>query len=108
MMTIDRFIRLPFTEWSVWALPIIAHEYWRVSARRQFTNYLAAPLGPDGAKLIEENIIRGVLAMLRHICHGSGICICGNHVVVRSEARLDDLRVSAIIAMLRCMNERAR
>jgi hypothetical protein len=52
MMTVDSIIRLRFPEWTVWALPFAAHEFWRVSVQREFD--LASSLGSDGKGIVKN------------------------------------------------------
>jgi hypothetical protein len=37
-MTLERIIRIPFPQWTVWALPFAAHEFFHVALKREMRN----------------------------------------------------------------------
>jgi hypothetical protein len=104
MMTIERIIRLPFTEWTVWALPIAAHEYWRVSVREQFNHHLAISLGHDGAKHLDLDTNQRCLgdAFATYVM-GPTYAFAAITLLFSPMHAADDLRVLAVVKMLSCM-----
>lgn len=46
-MTLTRIIRLGFPEWTTWALPLTAHEFWYAVAREMVSGSLAKTNGLD-------------------------------------------------------------
>lgn len=105
MMRIDHFIRLRFPEWTIWGLPLAAHELWRVSARAQFDNLLAKPFGPDGSKVIEDPTIQQCLGdAYATYFMGPAYALAAVTLLFDPTRAQDDLRVRATESMLRHMD----
>jgi hypothetical protein len=105
MMSIERIIRLPFTEWTIWALPITAHEYWRVSARKQFNHHLALSLGQEGPKLVENDINQRCFGdAFATYAMGPAYAFAAITLLLDPMRAEDDLRMLAAVSMLRCMD----
>lgn len=105
MMRIERFIRLRFPEWTIWGLPLAAHELWRVSARAQYDNLLARPFGPEGSKVIEDPTIQQCLGdAFATYFMGPAYTRAAVTLLFDPERAQDDLRVRATESMLRLMD----
>ncbi len=105
MMRIERFIRLRFPEWTIWGLPLAAHELWRVSARAQYDNLLAKPFGPEGSKVIEDPTIQQCLGdAFATYFMGPAYALAAITLLFDPKRAQDDLRVLATVSMLRHMD----
>jgi hypothetical protein len=106
MMKIQRFIRLRFPEWTIWGLPFVAHELWRVSAREQFDDLLARSLGADGSTLIKDPTMQQCLgdAFATYIM-GPAYALAAITLLFDPTHSEDDLRVLATVSMLRRMDD---
>jgi hypothetical protein len=101
MMTVERFIRLRFPEWTIWGIPLAAHELWR----GQFDNLLARSLGPDGSSLIKDPTIQQCLGdAFATYFMGPAYALAAVTLLFDPTRAQDDLRVRATESMLRCMD----
>lgn len=48
--TLERIIGLRFPEWTLWALPFAAHEFWHVAARKELHSQLCGEIEAAGKK----------------------------------------------------------
>jgi hypothetical protein len=104
MMKIQRFIRLRYPEWTIWALPSVAHELWRVSAREQFDDLLARSLGSAGS--MEDPTMQQCIsdAFATYIM-GPAYALAAITLLFDPTRAQDDLRVHATVSMLRHMDD---
>jgi hypothetical protein len=49
-MKLGRIVRLRFPEWTIWALPLVAHDVWRLGEWPQLTKRLKDRFQEDGGK----------------------------------------------------------
>lgn len=105
MMTIERFIRLRFPEWTIWGLPLAAHELWRVSARAELDNLVAKSLEAEGVSLIKDPTIQQCLGdAYATYFMGPAYALAAVTLLFDPTRAQYDLRVHATESMLRRMD----
>lgn len=108
MMTLERIIRLRFPEWTLWALPFAAYEFWLVSAHKQFDEGLDRVLAGHGARATGNAQLQRCLgdAFATYIM-GPAYAFAAMTMLLNPDHAEDDLRAQAILGMLRAMDPAA-
>ena len=110
MMTLERFVRLPFPEWTVWALPSVAHDFWRLADKREIVNSLSVNVrrrqeSEAPAKLLDNPYFTICLAdMLATYAMGPAYAYAIVTLLLDPTDPSNDLRVYSILKMLDVMN----
>jgi len=106
-MTLARIIRLRFPEWTIWALPFTAHEFWDMGPNNHLQGWLANEI-----KGAVEQRDQGCLAdafatymMGPAYAYATIVLLLAPHMPFesRGDRPADDVRAHVILAMLKQM-----
>lgn len=103
--TIKRIIRVTFPDWTVWALPAAALEFWNVVEYNDLKNTLVAnlPLGEEQLKPLQPSKYLGDAFATYSM--GPAYAFYAVALLLAPDLEEDQSRVRAIISMLQCMEE---
>ena len=131
-MTLARIIRVGFPEWTIWALPFTAHEFWHIVARKDLDTGLRREIKilSDQKKYLEEGASEVAESLSQNVDQRLQVCLADAfatytmgpayaysavvlllspwHALSSSKQSVaDDTRARAIFQMLECMDGKA-
>ena len=106
MMTLERIVRLRFPEWTIWALPFVAHEVWRLAVRRQLQHDLKDKFDAAGkpAMLDDERMLLCLADGFATYTMGPAYAYAAITMLFDPALPENEYRVGTILKMLDRMN----
>jgi hypothetical protein len=108
-VTLTRIVRLGFPEWTIWALPLTAHEFGHVIVRRYdpLSSYAeAVPSGPlrDRREMVMADAFATCMIGPAYACAAILLRLDPADCFSERDGRLTSNRVATILSMLRRMS----